>query len=78
MIQVLLFAGLKDKIGSSTLNIKEENITIEDLKHNHLADYGADNLLDQAMIAVNEEYAEKNTLLKKGDVVAFVPPVSGG
>ncbi|HLQ95438.1 MAG TPA: molybdopterin converting factor subunit 1 [Pseudogracilibacillus sp.] len=78
MIQVLLFAGLKDKVGASTLDIQEENITIDDLRHKHLAAYGADNLLDQAMVAVNEEYAEKNTILKKGDVVAFVPPVSGG
>lgn len=78
MIQVLLFAGLKDKIGSSTLHIKEENITIEDLKRTHLAMYGADEMLQQAMVAVNEEYAEQDTILKKGDVVAFVPPVSGG
>ena len=28
--------------------------------------------------AVNEEYARLTTLLAEGDVVAFLPPVSGG
>lgn len=78
MIQVLLFAGLKDKVGSSSLRIKEENITIEELKRTHLGIYGAEELLQQSMVAVNEEYAEMDTILKTGDVVAFVPPVSGG
>ncbi|HLR53678.1 MAG TPA: molybdopterin converting factor subunit 1 [Pseudogracilibacillus sp.] len=78
MIQVLLFAGLKDKVGSSSLRIKEENITIEELKRTHLGIYGVEELLQQSMVAVNEEYAEMDTILKTGDVVAFVPPVSGG
>ena len=30
------------------------------------------------MIAVNEEYATDDTALKDQDIVAFLPPVSGG
>ncbi len=29
-------------------------------------------------VAVNEEYAPKDRLLREGDVVAFIPPVAGG
>lgn len=29
-------------------------------------------------VAVNREYAEFATVLKEGDEVAFIPPVSGG
>ncbi len=39
------------------------------------------NLRDMASIcrvAINEEYASLDTTLKEGDVVAFVPPMSGG
>ena len=30
------------------------------------------------LVAVNEEYAEKNQPLSSGDSVALIPPVSGG
>jgi molybdopterin synthase sulfur carrier subunit len=30
------------------------------------------------MVAVNEEYASDDTALKDQDIVAFLPPVSGG
>jgi molybdopterin converting factor small subunit len=30
------------------------------------------------MVAVNEEYVDTNYILKDGDVVALIPPVSGG
>jgi molybdopterin converting factor small subunit len=30
------------------------------------------------MVAVNNEYASANDLIKEGDEVAIIPPVSGG
>ena len=30
------------------------------------------------VVAVNAEYADKNTVLLEGDEVALIPPVSGG
>jgi len=32
----------------------------------------------RVMMAVNQELAERDTLLKDGDEVAFFPPVTGG
>jgi molybdopterin converting factor small subunit len=30
------------------------------------------------MVAVNQEYADRQTVLQNGDEVAIIPPVSGG
>ncbi|MDI3257573.1 MAG: molybdopterin converting factor subunit 1 [Kyrpidia sp.] len=35
-------------------------------------------LLARCMVAVNGEYAELDRVLRPGDRVAFIPPVSGG
>ena len=78
MIQVLLFAGLQEKVGKAQLTINEEEITIADLKDKHLSSYDLEPLMEESMVAVNEEYAEEHTILRAGDVVAFIPPVSGG
>lgn len=77
MIEVLFFAELRDQAGMEKVNIDADKITVKQLKDEHLKKY--DFLtLHQAMIAVNEEYADEETLLHAGDVVAFIPPVSGG
>ncbi|MBI4470607.1 MAG: molybdopterin converting factor subunit 1 [Acidobacteria bacterium] len=39
---------------------------------------GLEKLRDRLLVAVNEEYATPETLLRNGDTVALIPPVSGG
>jgi len=34
--------------------------------------------LDQVLTAINEEFAIDEDIVKDGDTVAFIPPVSGG
>jgi len=77
MIEVLFFAELREQAGTEKAQVEVSEITVQELKEEHLSEY---NLLtiNQAMVAVNEEYAEDDTILKDGDVVAFIPPVSGG
>lgn len=77
MIKVLLFANLQESVGKDQLELEIEQTTVEDLKIElqkiyHLPD------LDQVMTAVNEEYAKNDHFVKSGDIVAFIPPVSGG
>ncbi|MFZ3579301.1 molybdopterin converting factor subunit 1 [Virgibacillus sp. DJP39] len=77
MIDVLFFAELQEKVGEGKVTIKADGITLADLKTKLLAAYQLENL-DNVMIAINEEYAQDETVIKTGDVVALIPPVSGG
>ena len=78
-ITVLLFGIIRDVIGENTLKLDLEKATSigqlkQDLlkKHNNLHQY------DNFSIAVNEEYADADYILQSNDIVALIPPVSGG
>lgn len=75
MVDVLFFAELQEAVGSEKVSYEAEGMTIKELKDKWLQSLET---IDQAMIAVNEEYVEENVTLNKGDTVAFIPPVSGG
>ncbi|MCM3397771.1 molybdopterin converting factor subunit 1 [Oceanobacillus profundus] len=77
MIKILLFAHLQEKAGSDQLTIDKEQTTIRDLKNILKETYQLIEL-DQVMTAVNEEYVMDDEIVKAGDTVAFIPPVSGG
>ncbi|MEI3604911.1 molybdopterin converting factor subunit 1 [Pseudogracilibacillus sp. SE30717A] len=78
MIELLFFAQLQEIVGSSKLTIDANNISVHEIKEKYLSKYDVKELLNQAMIAVNEEYAKEDAIVSNGDVVAFIPPVSGG
>lgn len=77
MVEVLFFAELQEAVGKEKLTFEADGMRVKDLKLNVLSTYDLDDI-DHAMIAINEEYAEEDTVLKTGDIVAFIPPVSGG
>lgn len=77
MIDVLFFAELQEAAGKEKITIEADGISVKELKVNYLGAYNLENI-DHAMTAINEEYAEEDTIVKSGDVVAFIPPVSGG
>ncbi|MRG85655.1 molybdopterin converting factor subunit 1 [Salinibacillus xinjiangensis] len=80
MINVLFFAGLAEKTGQREIQLEHiAGSTVEQLKEKLMQEYPqAKAEMSQAMIAVNEEYAEKTDTLQERDTVAFIPPVSGG
>ncbi|WP_138418572.1 molybdopterin converting factor subunit 1 [Aquibacillus sediminis] len=77
MIKVLLFAHLQEEVGKHQLEVDDTNITVRNLKDNLQSDYQL-RQMDQVMVSVNEEYALEDDVVHDGDVVAFIPPVSGG
>lgn len=77
MVDVLFFAELRDEVGKEKITVDADGLTVKELKTKWLSTYNLENI-DSAMIAVNEEYAEEDTVLANGDIVAFIPPVSGG
>lgn len=79
-IHLKLFASMKDACGFSEKDISYErpvNVStlIQDLADLHPAVLPGKDIL---LVAVNEEYAAPETILRDGDTVAVFPPVSGG
>ncbi|MBK5209919.1 MAG: MoaD/ThiS family protein [Flavobacteriaceae bacterium] len=78
-IQLLFFGITTDLVGENSINFKiTKNTTIKGLKEALITDYSALKNIADFAIAVNEEYAEDDLVLKENDVVAIIPPVSGG
>ncbi len=77
---VLLFAQLADAVGTDRLEIEPADAaTVDDaldmLAGRHPA-IGA--MRGTLAVAVNERYCTPDTTLHDGDVLALIPPVSGG
>ncbi|NLP57839.1 MoaD/ThiS family protein [Lutibacter sp. B1] len=78
-IQVLFFGITADLVGkNSIILLVEKKTTIKQLKYDLTKEYSSLKNINDFAIAVNEDYAEDNLMLKKGDIVAIIPPVSGG
>ncbi|MDP3314021.1 molybdopterin converting factor subunit 1 [Lutibacter sp.] len=78
-ISILFFGITTDLVGSnSQLFSLEENATVEHLKNELVKQYPNLKNINDYAIAVNEEYASSSLKLREGDVVAIIPPVSGG
>ncbi|PQJ77355.1 MoaD/ThiS family protein [Polaribacter glomeratus] len=78
-IKTLFFGITTDYVGASELHIDvEENTSIKDFKSVLKQKFTQLENINTYAIAVNEEYATDGLILKIGDVVAVIPPVSGG
>lgn len=79
-VRLLLFAVLQDIVGSSEISLQlapgtsalEVWQTLR-RKHHQLVPFAA-----PPMTAINQSYAPPETVLREGDELAFIPPVSGG
>jgi MoaE-MoaD fusion protein len=71
-VTVRLFAGLREQAGWSTREIEVSRVSDVWAK----LDLGVEP--EGLLYAVNKEYADRDAELADGDVVALIPPVSGG
>jgi molybdopterin synthase sulfur carrier subunit len=76
MITLLFFAHLQEAVGEERIILPHVPKTVKELKEEVKQRYHIS--LEQVMVAVNEEYAGDEQTLQPGDIVAFIPPVSGG
>jgi molybdopterin converting factor subunit 1 len=75
-VRVLYFGFLKDAFGCENGEQElAEGATVADLLR---ILRGREGFWDSIAVAVNQEYAKAGNVLKEGDVVALLPPVSGG
>ncbi len=79
-IKVLYFSSIKDKLKKSSEEFEvNEGVAVEQFLNILAEKYPQlKEILSNVMVAVNEEYKDKNYKLKNNDVVAIIPPVSGG
>ena len=78
-IKTLFFGITADLVQHSELDISvDEKSTIASFKWILKEKYPQLENLNSYAIAVNEVYASDDLILKNGDVVAIIPPVSGG
>jgi len=78
-IQVLFFGITTDLVNTSQLVFTiNENASILNFKFLLKEKYPQLENINSYAIAVNESYATDEFLLKENDVVAIIPPVSGG
>jgi len=79
-VLVLYFAALRDLAGTSEervglaapLSVAAFLASLEERRGELRGRLGS------VRVAVNEEFSEPSTLLRGGEVVALIPPVSGG
>lgn len=78
-IRVLLFAGARDAVGRSEIEVDAAEVTARALlervvqEHPSLAPYR-----NALRVAVNGAYAQWDEPVRAGDEVALIPPVAGG
>lgn len=82
-LTVLLFANLAELIGERSLTIELDDVAgdttvravLDHLTHQYPA---LEAWADRIAVAVDERYAQRETVLHDGQTIALIPPVSGG
>ncbi|WP_338882837.1 molybdopterin synthase sulfur carrier subunit [Xenorhabdus sp. TH1] len=81
MIKVLFFAQVRELLGTDSLELPNDYLTVAHLRH-ALTEKGERWALaleeGKVLSAVNQSFVHAEYALKDGDEVAFFPPVTGG
>ncbi len=79
-VEVLAFAWAKDAIGGERLEVEvPEGASVQSLLASLAEDHPRlGERLSALTVAVNQEFVDPGTVLKPGDEIALIPPISGG
>jgi len=78
-VKVLYFSQVKDKVGKNEEEVEFEGKTLKDLVDVLVNKYpDIEDILKRSMFAVNESYETMDYNLQDKDIIAIIPPVSGG
>ena len=80
LVTVRFFAGMRERAGSgaTALDVRDGATVDEVVAEVVRTVRGGQALPSRVMKAVNGEYVKGNALLREGDELALIPPVSGG
>jgi len=76
--KIKTFGIARDILGSKEVIFEIEGNTLMDLRSSLSKKYPELESLNSLFIAVNQNYAEDETVLSETDEIALIPPVSGG
>jgi len=79
-IKILLFANLRDRAGTKSLEIEiPEGTTVQGVKDQIGRDFpNLKQAMESVLISINREYAFDEAVVPGNAEVAMFPPVSGG
>ncbi len=78
-LQILLFGIASELVSANSLTIEmPTDASVSDLRTLLVTKYPQLEKMSSYAIAVNEVYTSNETILKENDVIAIIPPVSGG
>jgi molybdopterin converting factor subunit 1 len=78
-VEILLFGIVADLIGENAISFDlQKNSTVADFKQQLTLSYPQLKNHTTYAIAINEAYALDGTKIQEKDVIAIIPPVSGG
>ena len=79
-VEVFVFAWARDVLGKDRLKVEvPEGVSVQSLLARLAEDHPRlGERLEVLTVAVNQEFVEPDTILRPGDEVALIPPISGG
>lgn len=77
-IMIQYFAIIKDFTGKSEEVIETNASIASDLLNEIFSKYKFTIPQSQLRVAINDDFCDWGQLLKEGDKIVFIPPVSGG
>lgn len=78
-VTILFFGVATDLAGCSSTTKKLPNkSTVTSFKEFLVAEFPEFQKMSSYAVAINESYASDETLIRENDVIAIIPPVSGG
>jgi len=80
ILNIKLFAILKDRVGEDHITLEVQSpIQAKGLK-NFIKDRFSDigEFMEVTRVAVNEEFVSDSHVINEGDIIALIPPSSGG
>lgn len=69
----------KDIVGKNQVSLEfDRELSIIEFRHRLIKHFPNLEQMPTYSVALNEEYAEEKQLISENDVLAIIPPVSGG
>ncbi|CAM1364365.1 Molybdopterin synthase sulfur carrier subunit [Tenacibaculum sediminilitoris] len=78
-ISILFFGMARDLVDNSSLEIKlPSKSTVASFKEFLSNEFPELQKMSSYAVAINQNYATDETLIQENDIIAIIPPVSGG